>query len=121
MATVAAAARSGTWRAPSLIVDYDTGVEPRELPPTAAALPNMMRQVVFTGTGVEAFVPGRDMGGKTGTAEFGFEDPPETHAWFIGFVDELAFAVLVENGGTGGGVAAPLARQFIQNLPPPAG
>ena len=117
MASVAAAARGGTWRAPSIIAGHDTGAEPRDLPAAVDALPNMMRQVVFTGTGVEALVPGRDMGGKTGTAEFGNEDPPEAHGWFIGFVDDLAFAVLVEAGGAGGSVAAPIARQFIQNLP----
>ncbi len=118
MATVAAAARSGTWRPPFL-----TGPQPTEgahpLPPlAAAALPALMREAVRSGTGVAAAVEGRDVGGKTGTAEFGEEDPLETHAWFAGFVGDLAYAVVVEGGGVGGDVAAPIVHQFIAALPP---
>jgi len=51
--------------------------------------------------------------GKTGTAEFGSGTPPATHAWFIGYSGDLAFAVLVEGGGVGGRVAAPLAGKFL--------
>jgi cell division protein FtsI/penicillin-binding protein 2 len=54
--------------------------------------------------------------GKSGTAEFGTEDPPQTHAWFTGFQGDLAFAVLVEGGSSGGGVAAPLAARFLTDL-----
>ena len=46
---------------------------------------------------------------QTGTAEFGSDVPPRTHAWFAGWSGDLAFAVLVEDGGFGGAVAAPLA------------
>ena len=49
-------------------------------------------------------------------AEFGSGDPPETHAWFIGYSGDLAFAVLVEGGGVGGRVAAPLASKFLTGL-----
>ena len=55
--------------------------------------------------------------GKTGTAEFGNADPPATHAWFIGFRGPLAFAVLVEGGGVGGRVAAPIAARFLAAAP----
>ena len=123
MATVAAAARNGTWRPP-----YLTGAEPpagaQALPaPAAEELPDFLRAVVNEGTGTSAAILGRDVGGKTGTAEFGDEDPPETHAWFAGFLDDLAFAVVVEGGGVGGEVAAPLIHEFLLNLPaaPPAG
>jgi cell division protein FtsI/penicillin-binding protein 2 len=51
--------------------------------------------------------------GKTGTAEFGPGRRPRTHAWFIGFSGDLAVAVLVEDGGVGGRVAAPLAARFL--------
>ena len=54
--------------------------------------------------------------GKTGTAEFGQEVPPATHAWFIGVHQGLGFAVLVEDGGVGGRVAAPLAARFAEGL-----
>jgi cell division protein FtsI/penicillin-binding protein 2 len=117
MATVAAAAYDGTWRPPFLTGEPDVSAA-QPLPPEAAALPELMREVVRSGTGVAAAVPGRDVGGKTGTAEFGLEDPPETHAWFAGFVGDLAYAVVVEGGGVGGEVAAPIARQFIEGLPP---
>ena len=64
-----------------------------------------------------AAVPGQVVFGKTGTAEFGSTTPPATHAWFIGFRDGLAFAVLVEGGGVGGRVAAPLAAKFLAAAP----
>ncbi|HYT25530.1 MAG TPA: penicillin-binding transpeptidase domain-containing protein, partial [Actinomycetota bacterium] len=54
--------------------------------------------------------------GKTGTAEFGTGNPLPTHAWFIGFRGDLAFAVVVEGGGVGGEVAAPLAGRFLAAL-----
>jgi cell division protein FtsI/penicillin-binding protein 2 len=83
-----------------------------------------MRSVVSSGTGTAlAGIPG-DVDGKSGTAEFGPGDPPKTHAWFIALRDDLAIAVLVERGKSGGAVAAPLAAKFFTALgqqPPPAG
>ena len=119
MATVAAAGRDGTWRVPFLAGEPPTeGAHP--IPAAAAAqLPDFMREVVNNGTGTAAAVLGRDVGGKTGTAEFGEEDPPETHAWFAGFIGDLAYAAVVEGGGIGGDVAAPLIHEFLVNLPPP--
>jgi cell division protein FtsI/penicillin-binding protein 2 len=54
--------------------------------------------------------------GKTGSAEFGPGPPYETHAWFTGWWDGLAFAFVVEGGGSGGEVAAPLAARFVEAL-----
>ena len=77
----------------------------------------MMRAVVTQGTGsAVANVAGGPVFGKTGTAEFGGEVPPRTHAWFVGYQGDLAFAVFVEDGGFGGSVAAPLAAQFLNEL-----
>ncbi len=54
--------------------------------------------------------------GEGGTAEFGADDPRHTHAWFTGFQGDIAFAVVVEDSGFGGEVAAPIARDFLTLL-----
>jgi len=61
-------------------------------------------------------VPGDPVHGKTGTAEFGTEDPPRSHAWFIGFQGDLAFACFVEGGEFGGDTAAPIVARFLTRL-----
>jgi cell division protein FtsI/penicillin-binding protein 2 len=81
----------------------------------AGTLRTLMRQVVTNGTAAPAKLPGK-VGGKTGTAEFGTGNPLPTHAWFIGFRGDLAFSVVVENGGVGGRVAAPIAARFLRGL-----
>ena len=75
-----------------------------------------MRSVVTGGTGnALASVPGEPIG-KSGTAEFGAGDPPPTHAWFVAARGDLAVAVLVERGRSGGSVAAPIAARFLTAL-----
>jgi penicillin-binding protein 2 len=52
--------------------------------------------------------------GKTGTAE----SPGEDHAWVIGYVREpvqVAFALVVEHGGHGSTVAAPIAVRILES------
>ncbi len=56
--------------------------------------------------------------GKTGTAE---NPAGEPHAWFVAFTDyqdperpDIALAVLLEHGGSGGNVAAPVARRILE-------
>jgi cell division protein FtsI/penicillin-binding protein 2 len=117
MATVAGAVASGSWRPPRLLDGAKTNVAPRKLDPGVVAdLRSLMTGVVQRGSGTAAAVPGRQVAGKTGTAEFGSGNPPKTHAWFIGYSGDLAFAVLVEGGGVGGRVAAPLASKFLTGL-----
>jgi cell division protein FtsI/penicillin-binding protein 2 len=123
MAVVAATVDAGIWQPPALVVDpvLDNGPPPAvapEAPAVIAGLRSMMAEVVAAGTGSAARVPGQAVFGKTGTAEFGTGTPPSTHAWFIGFKGTLAFAILVEGGGVGGQVAAPLAARFLAGLPP---
>jgi Penicillin binding protein transpeptidase domain/NTF2-like N-terminal transpeptidase domain/Penicillin-binding Protein dimerisation domain len=120
MAGVAGAVQSGTWRPPKVVDDQtlsSLGVKqpgPRQLDPAVAAtLRTLMRQVVTSGTAAGAGLPS-DVSGKTGTAEFGSGDKPPTHAWFIGFRNDLAVAVVVEGGGVGGEVAAPIAASFFK-------
>ena len=76
-----------------------------------------MRGVVTDGTATNLKdVPGGPVHGKTGTAEFGNENPPKTRAWFVGYQGDVAFAVLVEEGKSGGTVAAPVAKDFLTRL-----
>jgi cell division protein FtsI/penicillin-binding protein 2 len=92
--------------------------EPRTLPAgTAQTLLGLMGRVVSEGSGQEAAITGVEIAGKTGTAEFGSGDPLPTHAWFIGIRGDNAVAVLVEGGGVGGRVAAPIAGAILAGLP----
>jgi peptidoglycan glycosyltransferase len=85
-------------------------------PAVAAELTTMMERVVQSGTGTAAQIPGVAVAGKTGTAENVPGRP--THAWFICFAPaknpQIAVAVIVENGGTGGVTAAPIARRILE-------
>jgi peptidoglycan glycosyltransferase len=86
-----------------------------------------MRRAIVEGTGrsLKAIEP--PVAGKTGTAEV---QDQRSHAWFVGFapfggpapardprtadpVSRISFAVLVEHGGYGGAVAAPIAGQIV--------
>jgi penicillin-binding protein 2 len=66
------------------------------------------------GTARVAALKDIDVGGKTGTAQNPHGDD---HAWFVCFAPidnpEIAIAVIVENAGHGGSVAAPLAKQIL--------
>ena len=58
-------------------------------------------------------VPGEPVGAKTGTAEYGKETPPKTHAWIVAVHGDLAVAVFVEDGGLGATTSGPLLKQFL--------
>ncbi|MER7134350.1 penicillin-binding transpeptidase domain-containing protein, partial [Streptosporangium saharense] len=68
--------------------------------------------VVTRGTAAGAGLPPGTRG-KTGTAEVA---GGRSHAWFVGYRGSLAFAVFVQNGGSGGAVAAPVAARFLNGL-----
>ncbi|WP_144429812.1 penicillin-binding transpeptidase domain-containing protein [Myxococcus hansupus] len=115
MASVAAAAESGEWRAPYLVEGLEDGPSSELADGVRKPLSVLMRAVVMEGSG-KAGRQVSGLGGKTGTAEFGTVPPLPTHAWFIGFRKGIGFAVLVEGGGVGGRVAAPIAAKFAGAL-----
>jgi penicillin-binding protein 2 len=75
------------------------------------------------GTGAAARIPGLDVAGKTGTAQMvanSRSDKGQDHAWFASFAPardpEVVVVVLVERGGHGGSVAAPIAREIFNAI-----
>ncbi|MFC4061786.1 penicillin-binding transpeptidase domain-containing protein [Planomonospora corallina] len=116
MASVAAALADGTWRPPTLVPSLEQEHEPQALPEgVTEKLHPMMAAVVSKGTAKGAGLP-RGTRGKTGTAEYGPAGDLKTHAWFIGFHGDLAFAVIVEDGAGGGSDAAPVGAAFLRAL-----
>ncbi|MBU3142525.1 penicillin-binding protein 2 [Clostridium sp. CF012] len=86
---------------------------------TAKIMKDLMRDVVAEGTGKSAAVPGITVSGKTGTADHKGDASKQVgpHSWFIGFAPyenpQIAIAVIVEEGGVGGGVAAKITSDMI--------
>jgi penicillin-binding protein 2 len=95
-----------------------------ELSPVVwAFLRHSLAAVVKDGTGALAQVPGIEIAGKTGTAQTISKSDAskgQDHAWFASFapVDDPQYVVvvLVERGGKGGQVAAPIARQIYEAI-----
>jgi cell division protein FtsI/penicillin-binding protein 2 len=117
LAMVAAAIDSGRVRAPRLVVGApDDSAATHPVNATVDAdLKTMMAAVVSSGTADGAGLPSGTYA-KTGTAEFGSANPPQTHCWLIGFRGDVAFAVFVNTGVSGGEVAAPLAAKFLNAI-----
>jgi cell division protein FtsI/penicillin-binding protein 2 len=121
LALVAAGIASGTPAAPVEVVGADpAGAAPAG--PGQAVLDQlrpMMRQVVLSGTATGLAGQG-EVYGKTGTAEFGTNTPPDSHGWFVGYQlggpqGDIAFAVLVE-AGQSSSVAVQVADAFLAGL-----
>jgi cell division protein FtsI/penicillin-binding protein 2 len=125
LAVAAATVARGSALAPQLVLDAGGDAPASCSAPPATTLSSsvfsqlrtLMRLVVTSGTAtVLAGAPGGPVMAKTGTAEFGSANPPKTHAWLVGYQGDIAFAVYVEEGKSGGTVAAPVALKFLQNL-----
>jgi penicillin-binding protein 2 len=79
-------------------------------------LKNAMVQVIEHGTARRAQIPGIVWAGKTGSTEHSGSDK-KTHSWFVGFAPadnpRIAIAVIVEQAGHGGEIAAPIAAKIV--------
>ena len=75
----------------------------------------MMEKVVSDkeGTAYRSRIRDLQIAGKTGTAEVARGRP---HAWFISFAPsrnpKIAMAIICENSGYGGSIAAPIAKRL---------
>jgi peptidoglycan glycosyltransferase len=91
---------------------WSTALSPEE----ADKIKSAMVTAVNDGTAAPGGLASFQVAAKTGSAEPGGD--VKTHAWYIAFAPadapRIAVAVLVEHGGTGGGTAAPIAREIIQ-------
>jgi cell division protein FtsI/penicillin-binding protein 2 len=119
LGAIAAVAR-GKWKQPIVLLDPAPEAPAPDGSPlkdsTLNQLRPALREVVTGGTGMAlADVPGGPVSGKTGTAEYD-ANPAHTHAWFVGWQGDIAFAVFVENGGDSTASAVPLAEAFLRAL-----
>ncbi|HET6282469.1 MAG TPA: penicillin-binding transpeptidase domain-containing protein, partial [Polyangia bacterium] len=102
-------------------------ISPENLAFVRTALVGVVNQT--KGTAYKARTESIQVAGKTGTAQVqrlvrrGESQPPayeqNDHAWFVGFAPagdpRIAMAVLVEHGGHGGEIAAPVAMEIASN------
>ncbi|MER5752572.1 penicillin-binding transpeptidase domain-containing protein [Streptomyces sp. NPDC002088] len=140
MAMVAAAVANGGQVRPPYLVERTTrrsgstvataGSRPaRQVmhPATAWRMRELMADVVESGTGTNAAIPGAIVGGKTGTAQHGVGNSGIPYAWFVSWAQDeremepkVAVAVVVEDASanrgeiSGGGDAAPIARAVME-------
>ncbi len=115
MALAAATVARGATVVPQLIHGRPTQVIAAATPPDQAALDQlrpMMRAVVTDGT-ARLLARRGDVFGKTGTAEY--TDDGRAHGWFVGYRGDLAFAVLIVDGGSSG-PAVQVADRFLAAL-----
>ncbi|MEW2267685.1 peptidoglycan D,D-transpeptidase FtsI family protein [Streptomyces sp. NPDC047853] len=116
-------------QAPNL--DTIEKTEPEEMSEPLSAdnaqiLQSMMETVVEDGTGTNAKIDGVTVGGKTGTAQHGVDNSENPYAWFISYAKgddgsaPVAVAVVIEDENavrddiSGGGLAAPIARNVME-------
>jgi len=95
-------------------------------PATIALVQKALQGVVAGGTGKAARLPNVEVAGKTGTSQVVALEKEKNkgkggqfgnHAWFVAYAPveqpRVALAVLIEHGGGGGAVAAPLAKRVL--------
>jgi penicillin-binding protein 2 len=111
------------WKGNSL-TNYPV-VRVRQLQVAATAMQAVregMRDVVMaqTGTGGRARVPGIEMAGKTGTAEYGEKGEGRKHGWMILFAPydnpRYAVAMVVDDAVSGGLTVGPRLRGLMMGI-----
>ncbi|MEO6957211.1 MAG: penicillin-binding transpeptidase domain-containing protein [Antricoccus sp.] len=115
MAVFAEAAATGTPMTPSLDAAAP-GIAGKPIDPTALGKVQAGMQAVVAQPYGTAYLlhdlPGA-IAGKTGTAEFGTQTPPQSHSWFVGYRGDVAFAIFVYDGGASQTGAVPIAKTFL--------
>jgi peptidoglycan glycosyltransferase len=126
-ALIASTVANGGVMMKPYVVDYienaEKGTVEKYLPKKMAApmtseeadyIGMMMRKVVTDGTGKKLKDLKVKAAGKTGSAD---QNKGKAHAWFIGYAPydkpQIAISVIVENAGTGGSYAVPIAKKVI--------
>ena len=124
-----AIANNGVIQKPYLadhIENYNGGVikeyEPQEYTKAlteeeANTMKEMLTAVIEEGTGSVLQTSQYTVAGKTGSAEY--NSNKDSHAWFVGMSNvedpDLVVSVLVEDGGSGGQSAAPIAKAVFDS------
>jgi len=88
-----------------------TRIDPQHFEPVIDG----MAKVTTQGTGQQAYIPGIEICGKTGTSQ---NPHGKDHSVFFAFAPrenpKIAIAVYVENAGFGGDIAAPIAGLMVE-------
>lgn len=119
MAVVAADVASGVRHSPVLVTDPPDAASAAQLPLTADALGSLrslMRSAVISGSARAANVPGPAVYGLAALVHTGNSRHGSWDSWFVGYRDNVAFAVLV-SGATPQTSAAATAADFLRDLP----
>ena len=123
----AAVANDGVMMTPYLVDSYQdadgnlvTQTKPKALRTVctkeeAELLDEFLTYVITNGTAAAGGSQYARVSGKTGSAQY--DSTKNYHAWFCGYgtndVNEIAVCVMIEKGGAGGAVAAPVAGQIF--------
>ncbi len=91
-------------------------------PAAMRAVRNGMHDVIMapTGTGKRAAIPGIEMAGKTGTAEYGEKEDRKKHGWMILFAPydkpRYAVAMVVDDAVSGGFTVGPRLHDLMMGI-----